>query len=119
MTSNNNLVWHWVVFADHSGLAVQGVGGLFGYRDWVRILPKAGISFWYFCVLLSYVGRGLATGWSPVQAVVPSVEKQDLEASRSDVLGFSRTVEPERKNEKRMNEFVEVLRFLTMGLYNV
>jgi hypothetical protein len=28
----------------------------------------------FFCVLLSFVGRGLASGWSPVQGVLPTVQ---------------------------------------------
>jgi hypothetical protein len=30
----------------------------------------------FFCFVLSCVGSGLATCWSPVQAVLPNVQKQ-------------------------------------------
>jgi hypothetical protein len=28
----------------------------------------------FFCVVLSYVGTGLASGWSPMQGVLPNVQ---------------------------------------------
>jgi hypothetical protein len=28
----------------------------------------------FFCVVLSCVGRGLASGWSPIQGVLPNVQ---------------------------------------------
>jgi len=39
----------------------------------VRILLGAWM-FASFCVVLSCVGRGLASGWSPVQEVLPNVQ---------------------------------------------
>jgi hypothetical protein len=32
------------------------------------------VSAFFFCVVLSCVGRGLASGWSPVQGVLPTVQ---------------------------------------------
>jgi hypothetical protein len=29
----------------------------------------------FFCVMLSCVGSGLAMGWSPIQGVLPNVQK--------------------------------------------
>jgi hypothetical protein len=42
--------------------------------SWVRILLEAWMSVYIYSVLmLSCVGSGLATGWSPVQGVLPTV----------------------------------------------
>jgi hypothetical protein len=40
----------------------------------VRILLGAWMCVRVFCILLSCVGRGLASGWSPVQGVLPNVQ---------------------------------------------
>jgi hypothetical protein len=60
--------------AGHSGRAVWGVGlgrlvaGIVGSNpaQGMDVCPS-------FCVVLSCVGRGLATGWSLVQGVLPYV----------------------------------------------
>jgi len=39
--------------------------------SWVRIPLKAWVYVWYFCVVLSCVGTGLAIGQSPVQGFLP------------------------------------------------
>jgi hypothetical protein len=52
------------------------------------------------CVVLSSVGRGLATSWPPVQGILPSVRKWGLETSRTGSLHSPRSVQPrgERDN---------------------
>jgi hypothetical protein len=53
-------------------------------RSWVRISLKAWMSVYVYSVfVLSCVGSGLATGWSPVKGVLPTVLNQETEEKQS------------------------------------
>jgi hypothetical protein len=73
------------------------VGWLLG--SWVRIPLKAS-----FCVVLSCVGRGLATGWSLVQGVLPYVWIAQETSYMWGSQGPSRTVEPREKKNVAIND---------------
>jgi hypothetical protein len=52
----------------------------------VDSIPTQGMDVWcvfaFFCVcVVLYLGRGLATSWSPVQGVLPSVNDKETEKS--------------------------------------
>jgi hypothetical protein len=50
-------------------------------RSWVRIPLKAWMSVCVYSVFV--LGSGLATGWSPIQGVLPTVLDQETEVKRS------------------------------------
>jgi hypothetical protein len=60
--------------------------------SWVRIPLKAWISVHLFCVCVLCVGSGLATGWSPIQGILPTVQK-DQETNKA-AKAQQRAVEP-------------------------
>jgi hypothetical protein len=61
--------------AGHSGRPVWGVGLGRSVAGIVGSNPAQGIDVCplSFCIVLSFVGRGLATSWSLVQGVLPYV----------------------------------------------
>jgi hypothetical protein len=59
-----------------SGLKHEMSSPAWTLGSWVRIPLEAWMFVWVYSVfVLSCVGRGLATGWSPVQGVLPIVYK--------------------------------------------
>jgi hypothetical protein len=64
-------------FSGPSGRAVRGTHCLRPLGHWYCGLgshPRHGCVSAFFCVVLSRVGRGLASGWSLVQGVLPSAQ---------------------------------------------
>jgi hypothetical protein len=60
--------------------------------SWVRIPLEAWMSLGVFCVyVVLCIGRSLATGWSPVQGILPCIGLGDLKAAKAE----QRTVEPQ------------------------
>jgi hypothetical protein len=67
-----------ISWAEHSDRAVQGMNHLRSLArtlgSWVRIPLEAWMSVCVYSVrVLLCVGSGLATGWSPIQEVLPTV----------------------------------------------
>jgi hypothetical protein len=60
--------------------------------SWVQIPLEAWMCVRVFCVVLSCVVSGLATGWSPVQGVLPNVKKKknSFINQRSQILNRNR-----------------------------
>jgi hypothetical protein len=82
---------------------------------------RHGCSSASFCVVLSCVGRGLATGWSLVQGVLPYVEIAQETSYMWGGQGPSRTVEPREKsaiNTDKNEQWQLILAtFLTTGVW--
>jgi hypothetical protein len=71
----------------------------------------------FFCVVLSCVGRGLATGWSLVQGVLPHVQIAQETSYMWGGRGPSRTVEPQGKNAFQMFYIISIHYFVSFVVH--
>jgi hypothetical protein len=80
-SSNNTLEWKYIKWKTKAGLSGRAVWGTYCFRPlehWdhgFESPSRHGCVSAFFCVALSYVGRSLASGWSPVQGVLPNVQQ--------------------------------------------
>jgi hypothetical protein len=79
---NGRAVYAWTVFA-RSNTGIMGSNPTWGIGISMR--------FFYGCAVLC-TGSGLATGWSPVQEILPSVQKDHETEKAAEIQ--QRAVEP-------------------------